>query len=273
MGDEIQDIDQSVNQILESRYKNWQQLENYFNCFKHSKSAFSHKDRKAIELAAKHYNLPYQLVFCTLFQESRFVTRATSGVGAQGLAQFMPTTVTHMRNLHRKPRQQVYQRCLDTFDQLNSRGQTYCQAIFDRMENHGKWNELNQIYKENKLVRNRIAYDANDRISAIALGTFFLKRLVDMVAGYYSEDVSSPYAIDMRTFKLALAGYNAGPGRVSRALAKLNGSQDREAALGILRRIEETKNHMDGIEHCMRQGDGQAPTVFERERNVICSDV
>jgi Transglycosylase SLT domain len=47
---------------------------------------------QAIELAARENNLPVQFLIRLIWQESRFNPSAVSRAGAQGIAQFMPTT-------------------------------------------------------------------------------------------------------------------------------------------------------------------------------------
>lgn len=259
-----------IESIHLKRFKSWDKLQAYYECFKHKDSTLSSKDKAAIMMAAKAFNIPFQLLFCMMVAESRFVTDAGSSAGAVGIAQFMPITVNYVKSSVLQPQKKTYDHCAKNFKKFSSKGKAYCGSIINRQKDYEDFSGLVTELKTKGLLQGEFEFNREDRLSSIVMGAFLLHNLLQRVNNYFKENQTDAYSINMDSMKLALAAYNGGMSAVSKALAATE--INKAKALVEVRKIAETRGHMDNIEHCMTAGDGHAPSPAERKKKVICQE-
>jgi hypothetical protein len=82
-------------------YKTRLELDRYFTCWKEDDNwhhLYFTQYKGMIEDAAKASGIPFQILACLVFFESKFNRKALSQAGAKGLAQTMPTTWDDMKD-------------------------------------------------------------------------------------------------------------------------------------------------------------------------------
>ena len=253
-------------------YKNTKELEHYFQCFKLHRNSLSDKQKKIISITSKHYNLPYPLIACTLFIESRFNIHAISHAGAHGLAQFMPETLSTIVALNTPPTKAQLRGCQS--EKLSDSEMNYCQALYEQQRYVALWTSLQGKLNRTKLSKGKFQFDPFSPTESIAMSGMYLHYLLNRIdqktnaprGKMFNERVMSEY-------KLALAAYNRGPGKIGQLIQKQKeqtGAVNLEEIVSMIRINKETAEHMDAIEKCLTKNDYRQPINMIPEKTITC---
>lgn len=188
----------------------------------HVKHSMTRNEKIALKKMAEIFDIPYSLLYCTFFIESRFKPFAKSqGVGAQGMAQVMPGTQNTLKSYFTMPGGSQYTNCLNEknlkYYQANNMYSSLrlCNVLKQRAKDYKeRWRKVEEYYISLGIINNSLTPKCNayKPFCAIAIGAanyFYNIREIQKAFPKLKLDTN-----DFTTVQMLMPTYNAGPGVV-----------------------------------------------------------
>ncbi len=254
-------------------FKSQIELDRYFDCFKVGGQKLEKKEKRAIEIVSRHYNLPTALMSCTLFIESRFNHLAISPVGATGLAQLMPETLLTIVSINSPATKAQLAGCSKK-EKFTEAETNYCNALYEQQRYVALWTSIQGKLKAEVLLKGKFQYDPFSPIESITMSGMYLNYIlntIDQRSGLPQGKKMNERMID--EYKITLAAYNRGLGKIASMIQKQkeNGEVNLSKIVEEIRINKETSEHMDAIERCLTKNDFRQPINTTPEKTLACS--
>jgi hypothetical protein len=253
-------------------FKSSESLGRYVNCYiqnEENNQLYIQQYRPLIKEAAKSFAIPEAFLTCLLFRESRFNKAAKSGVGARGLAQFMPGTIKFVSGMVAK--YDVGDSKLSELRALKSgalgyvslRDQAYAETYIQGVEftkNWGRYFEgIRQIGRYNgPTPRNFSLQGALTPEIAVGASAFYIRYIMEFYKERLNSDFLKQAGSDQKPnpdFLLLIAGsYNMGHGAGMKMLERAKPNSLKAWRERMNNSNKETRGYMNSISNCMKAG-------------------
>lgn len=264
--------------------KSKSELNHYMDCFKvkagGSYPPFDTHYSKYVERAATAYGIPYPLLACLLYVETKWDKNSASGVGAIGLSQlvlgkgkssgFVDTMLSAKDNSEKLRKADESFAANMRSRRLNPTDAKYIEerSVLDaEIKNNAIRAMLNRNWSDYWGGTHKKVTPISDKAlrtpeTAIALGAYYLKYIM------LSFDLKSntPFA----RLLLATGAYNIGPGAFMRTYRKAN-PRSFETIRNMYAKAGnyETSDHMDRVHACAKKGLWKATWCVENDPKAL----
>lgn len=277
-------------------YKTDAELDAYFyrfrkNCSDETYSAFIKEYKKYIQIAAKHFDIPFPILACLIFRESRFDPLAKSDVGAFGLGQFMPHTKEHISRILSDGKKltssqltdfESYQIKVNLGETLTSRERrdhsyyskkASLHALQARWRNYFAELQSDPEYKKSPYAKYKTPTaftETGARLPPMAIGAtaLYVRYLLKNGVG----GAPSPGDKNDPLVYIALTGaYNMGLGTALRLTRKME-AHSAQNWIDALSKIKESRFHMESIRRCMAKNETAGPVAGVKKGGALLTE-